>query len=170
MYKPSPEGKSYTQKRLCHWHSLFCMYEEERGWRFTEEFSAFARIPQYADGPAGKKKSCIRAAAVRTQDHKNIGVARLELAASCSQSRRATNCATPRHPAVQLHRQSIVYRFLRGSSIQNPQLRAPVLFEPIKAAVSKKAMAGTFCKKVWFWCNCRKADAKTRQSAKLVAL
>ena len=25
-----------------------------------------------------------------------IGVARLELAASCSQSRRATNCATPR--------------------------------------------------------------------------
>ena len=26
----------------------------------------------------------------------HIGVARLELAASCSQSRRATNCATPR--------------------------------------------------------------------------
>ena len=25
-----------------------------------------------------------------------VGVARLELAASCSQSRRATNCATPR--------------------------------------------------------------------------
>ena len=47
-----------------------------------------------------------------------IGVARLELAASCSQSRRATNCATPRHPAVQLHRQNIVYRFLCGSSIQ----------------------------------------------------
>ena len=53
-----------------------------------------------------------------------IGVARLELAASCSQSRRATNCATPRHPAAFLHRRSIVYRFLRGSSIQNPQLRA----------------------------------------------
>ena len=47
-----------------------------------------------------------------------IGVARLELAASCSQSRRATNCATPRHPAAQLHRQNIVYRFLCGSSIQ----------------------------------------------------
>ena len=54
----------------------------------------------------------------------NIGVARLELAASCSQSRRATNCATPRHPAAQLHRQNIVYRFLRGSSIRNPQLTA----------------------------------------------
>ena len=64
---------------------LLHVYEEERGWRFTEEFSAFACIPQYADGPAGKKKSCIRAAAVRTQDHKKIGVARLELAASCSQ-------------------------------------------------------------------------------------
>ena len=48
----------------------------------------------------------------------SIGVARLELAASCSQSRRATNCATPRHPAAQLHRQNIVYRFLCGSSIQ----------------------------------------------------
>ena len=35
-----------------------------------------------------------------------------------SQSRRATNCATPRHPAAQLHRQNIVYRFLCGSSIQ----------------------------------------------------
>ena len=124
MYKPSPEGKSYTQKRLCHWHSLFCMDEDERGWRFTEEFSAFACIPQHADGPAGKKKSCIRAAAVRTQDHKKIGVARLELAASCSQSRRATNCATPRHPAAQLHRRNIVYRFLCGSSIRNPQLTA----------------------------------------------
>ena len=117
LYKPSPEGKSYTQKRLCHWHSLFCMYEEERKWRFTEEFSAFACIPQHADGPAGKKKSCIRAAAVRTQDHKKIGVARLELAASCSQSRRATNCATPRHPAARLHRRGIVYRFLGRSSI-----------------------------------------------------
>ena len=53
-----------------------------------------------------------------------IGVARLELAASCSQSRRATNCATPRHLAAQLHRQNIVYRFLCGSSIQNPQLTA----------------------------------------------
>ena len=52
-----------------------------------------------------------------------IGVARLELAASCSQSRRATNCATPRNPAAQLHRRSIVYRFLRSSSIQNPQLK-----------------------------------------------
>ena len=51
-----------------------------------------------------------------------IGVARLELAASCSQSRRATNCATPRHLAARLHRQNIVYRFLCGSSIQNPQL------------------------------------------------
>ena len=58
-----------------------------------------------------------------------IGVARLELAASCSQSRRATNCATPRHLAAQLHRQNIVYRFLRGSSIQNPQLGALVLFD-----------------------------------------
>jgi hypothetical protein len=93
------------------------MYEEERKWRFTEEFSAFACIPQHADGPAGKKKSCIRAATVRTQDHKNIGVARLELAASCSQSRRATNCATPRHPAARLHRRGIVYRFLGRSSI-----------------------------------------------------
>ena len=53
-----------------------------------------------------------------------VGVARLELAASCSQSRRATNCATPRHPAAQLHRRNIVYRFLRGSSIRNPQLTA----------------------------------------------
>ena len=52
-----------------------------------------------------------------------VGVARLELAASCSQSRRATNCATPRNPAAQLHRRSIVYRFLRSSSIQNPQLK-----------------------------------------------
>ena len=41
-----------------------------------------------------------------------IGVARLELAASCSQSRRATNCATPR-------RQSIVYRVWGVSSIGN---------------------------------------------------
>ena len=54
----------------------------------------------------------------------SIGVARLELAASCSQSRRATNCATPRHLAARLHRQNIVYRFLCGSSIQNPQLTA----------------------------------------------
>ena len=53
-----------------------------------------------------------------------VGVARLELAASCSQSRRATNCATPRNPATQLHRRNIVYRFLRGSSIRNPQLTA----------------------------------------------
>ena len=52
----------------------------------------------------------------------SIGVARLELAASCSQSRRATNCATPRHLAARLHRQNIVYRFLCSSSIQNPQL------------------------------------------------
>ena len=59
----------------------------------------------------------------------HIGVARLELAASCSQSRRATNCATPRHLAARLHRQNIVYRFLRGSSIQNPQLGASVLFD-----------------------------------------
>ena len=59
----------------------------------------------------------------------SIGVARLELAASCSQSRRATNCATPRHLAARLHRQNIVYRFLRGSSIQNPQLGASVLFD-----------------------------------------
>ena len=66
-----------------------------------------------------------------------IGVARLELAASCSQSRRATNCATPRHPAAQLHRQNIVYRFLRGSSIQNPQLTALhglLFFQPTEAA------------------------------------
>ena len=53
-----------------------------------------------------------------------VGVARLELAASCSQSRRATNCATPRHLAARLHRQNIVYRFLCGSSIRNPQLTA----------------------------------------------
>ena len=53
-----------------------------------------------------------------------IGVARLELAASCSQSRRATNCATPRRLAARLHRQNIVYRFLCGSSIRNPQLTA----------------------------------------------
>ena len=58
-----------------------------------------------------------------------VGVARLELAASCSQSRRATNCATPRHLAARLHRQNIVYLFLRGSSIQNPQLGALVLFD-----------------------------------------
>ena len=67
----------------------------------------------------------------------SIGVARLELAASCSQSRRATNCATPRHPAAQLHRQNIVYRFLRGSSIQNPQLTALhglLFFQPTEAA------------------------------------
>ena len=59
----------------------------------------------------------------------SIGVARLELAASCSQSRRATNCATPRHLAARLHRQNIVYRFLCGSSIQNPQLGASVFFD-----------------------------------------
>ena len=37
------------------------------------------------------------------------------------------------------------------------------LFHPIKAAVRKRAMTGIFCKKVRFWCNCRKADAKTGQ-------
>ena len=31
-------------------------------------------------------------------------------------------------------------------------------------------MTGIFCKKVRFWCNCRKADAKTGQNTKLVAL
>ena len=113
MYKPSPEGKSYTQKRLCHWHSLFCMYEEERGWRFTEEFSAFACIPQYADGPAGKKKSCIRAAAVRTQDHKKIGVARLELAASCSQIVKDT-CGYASDCPI-LHRINVVFVRFRSA-------------------------------------------------------
>ena len=107
----------------------------------------------------------------------SIGVARLELAASCSQSRRATNCATPRHPAARLHRQSIVYRFLRGSSIQNPQLTAlhGLLFLSLQkrqlAAAEKGAVAGAFCGNwVRVWCNCQKADAKTIQSAKLVAL
>ena len=106
-----------------------------------------------------------------------IGVARLELAASCSQSRRATNCATPRNPAAQLHRQNIVYRFLRGSSIRNPQLTAlhGLLFfsrqQRQLATAEKGAVAGTFYGNwVRVWCNCRKADAKTRQSAKLVAL
>ena len=106
-----------------------------------------------------------------------IGVARLELAASCSQSRRATNCATPRHPAARLHRQSIVYRFLRGSSIQNPQLTAlhGLLFlrrqKRQLATVVKGAVAGAFYGNwVRVWCNCQKADAKTIQSAKLVAL
>ena len=80
----------------------------------------------------------------------SIGVARLELAASCSQSRRATNCATPRHPAARLHRQSIVYRFLRGSSIQNPQLAAlhGLLFLSRQkrqlATAEKGAVAGAF--------------------------
>jgi hypothetical protein len=44
------------------------------------------------------------------------------------------------------------------------------LFQPIKAAVRKRAMTGIFCKKVRFWCNCRKADAKTGQNTKFVAL
>ena len=44
------------------------------------------------------------------------------------------------------------------------------LFQPIKAAVRKWAMTGIFCKKVRFWCNCRKADAKTGQNTKFVAL
>ena len=107
----------------------------------------------------------------------SIGVARLELAASCSQSRRATNCATPRHPAARLHRQSIVYRFLRGSSIQNPQLTALhglLFFSRQKrqlATAEKGAVAGAFYgNRVRVWCNCQKADAKTIQSAKLVAL
>ena len=107
----------------------------------------------------------------------SIGVARLELAASCSQSRRATNCATPRHPAARLHRQNIVYRFLRGSSIQNPQLTAlhGLLFLSRQkrqlAAAEKGAVAGAFYGNwVRVWCNCQKADAKTIQSAKLVAL
>ena len=107
----------------------------------------------------------------------SIGVARLELAASCSQSRRATNCATPRRPAARLHHQSIVYRFLRGSSIQNPQLAAlhGLLFLSRQkrqlAAAEKGAVAGAFCGNwVRVWCNCQKADAKTIQSAKLVAL
>ena len=106
-----------------------------------------------------------------------VGVARLELAASCSQSRRATNCATPRRPAARLHRQSIVYRFLRGSSIQNPQLTALhglLFFRRQKrqlATVVKGAVAGAFYgNRVRVWCNCQKADAKTIQSAKLVAL
>ena len=106
-----------------------------------------------------------------------IGVARLELAASCSQSRRATNCATPRHLAARLHRQNIVYRFLRGSSIQNPQLTALhglLFFSRQKrqlATAEKGAVAGAFYGNwVRVWCNCQKADAKTRQSAKLVAL
>ena len=67
----------------------------------------------------------------------NIGVARLELAASCSQSRRATNCATPRYPATRLYRQNIVYLFLCGSSIRNPQLTALhglLFFQPTEAA------------------------------------
>ena len=107
----------------------------------------------------------------------SIGVARLELAASCSQSRRATNCATPRHPAAQLHRQSIVYRFLRGSSIQNPQLtvlHGLLFFQPAEAAAGNsgkgRGSRRFYGNWVRVWCNCQKADAKTRQSAKLVAL
>ena len=106
-----------------------------------------------------------------------IGVARLELAASCSQSRRATNCATPRHLAARLHRQNIVYRFLCGSSIQNPQLTVlhGLLFfsrQNRQLATAKKGTAaGTFYGNwVRVWCNCRKADAKTGQNTKLVAL
>ena len=44
-----------------------------------------------------------------------VGVARLELAASCSQSRRATNCATPRKDTV------LVYRVSGRSSMPNGQ-------------------------------------------------
>ena len=79
-----------------------------------------------------------------------IGVARLELAASCSQSRRATNCATPRHLAARLHRQNIVYRFLCGSSIRNPQLtvlHGLLFFSRQKrqlATAKKGTAAGTF--------------------------
>ena len=106
-----------------------------------------------------------------------IGVARLELAASCSQSRRATNCATPRHLAARLHRQNIVYRFLCGSSIWNPQLtvlHGLLFFSRQKrqlATAKKSTAAGTFYGNwVRVWCNCRKADAKTGQNTKLVAL
>ena len=98
-----------------------------------------------------------------------IGVARLELAASCSQSRRATNCATPRHPAAQLHRRNIVYRFLCGSSIQNPQLtvlHGLLFFSRQKrqlAAAEKGTAAGIFYGNwVRFWCNCQKENAKNR--------
>ena len=107
----------------------------------------------------------------------SIGVARLELAASCSQSRRATNCATPRNPAARLHRRNIVYRFLRGSSIRNPQLTALhslLFFSRQKrqlATAEKGAAAGAFYGNwVRVWCNCQKENAKTIQSAKLVAL
>jgi hypothetical protein len=106
-----------------------------------------------------------------------IGVARLELAASCSQSRRATNCATPRHLAAQLHRQDIVYLFLRGSSIQNPQLTVlhGLLFFSRQnrqlATAEKDTMTGVFCVSwAWLWRNCPKENTKTIQSAKLVAL
>jgi hypothetical protein len=104
-------------------------------------------------------------------------VARLELAASCSQSRRATNCATPRHLAAQLHRQDIVYLFLRGSSIQNPQLTVlhGLLFFSRQnrqlATAEKDTMTGVFCVSwAWLWRNCPKENTKTIQSAKLVAL
>ena len=82
-------------------------------------FAHFRRTP--AGLPAKQKRTLIL---IESTCVCSIGVARLELAASCSQSRRATNCATPRHPAAQLHRRNIVYRFLRGSSIRNPQLTA----------------------------------------------
>ena len=72
-----------------------------------------------------------------------VGVARLELAASCSQSRRATNCATPRHPAALLHRREIVYRFFADSSTRNLSGRGPSILL-CKTVRSLKSPTGAF--------------------------
>ena len=76
---------------------------------------------------------------------------------------------TAQHPGVWRHRQNIVYRFLRGSSIQNPQLTAlhGLLFfsrQNRQLATAKKGTAaGTFYGNwAWLWRNCQKENAKNR--------
>jgi hypothetical protein len=66
---------------------------------------------------------------------------------------------------------------LRGSSIWNPQLTVlhGLLFfswQKRQLATAKKGTAAGIFYGNWvrFWCNCRKADAKTGQNTKFVAL
>ena len=67
----------------------------------------------------------------------SIGVARLELAASCSQSRRATNCATPRHPAAPPEYSiSFFARFVNTESAADGTARSAFFQPPATAAGS----------------------------------
>ena len=68
---------------------------------------------------------------------------------------------------------SFFARFVNTESAADGAARS-AFFRPIEAAAGNsgkgRGEGGIYGNWAWLWCNCQKADAKTRQSAKLVAL